>query len=137
MLEFIEGPDGAIALTIAGTITDEDLERIMDRLDITMKRSDQVDVFVETRHIDGLQLSALATYTARALPLLGKLKSFRRVAVVADQAWIRAATRIESMLLPFVSYRVFPPDQRDAALRWAFHAEDTVVTASEASADSD
>ena len=61
---------------------------------------------------------------ARALPLFGKLKSFRRVAVVADQAWIRAGTRIESALLPFISYRVFEPAQRDEALEWVVAAKE-------------
>ena len=41
-----------------------------------------------------------------------------RVAVVADQAWIRAATRIESVILPFISYRTFTPDQRQEAFAW-------------------
>ena len=125
MLEFIEGPESALALTISGTITDEDLVRILDRLELAMKRSERVDVFVETRHIDGLQLSALPSYTARAWPLFGKLKSFRRVAVVADQAWIRVGTRIESMILPFISYRVFPPARRDEALAWVIEGEQT------------
>ena len=51
--------------------------------------------------------------------MLGKLNRFGRVAVVADQAWIRAMTRIESAILPFISYRVFEPAQRDEALAWA------------------
>jgi hypothetical protein len=38
--------------------------------------------------------------------------------VVADQAWVRLGTRIESVLLPFISYRVFEPDQRNEALAW-------------------
>jgi hypothetical protein len=130
VLHFIEGPENAIALTIAGTISDDDLKEIMDRLDTVMKQSERIDVFVETRHIDGIQLSALASYTARALPLFGKLKSFRRVAVVADQAWIRVGTRMESLLLPFISYRVFPPVQRDEALNWAFGRDDAPVTES-------
>ena len=50
--------------------------------------------------------------------LLGKLRQFGRVAVVADQAWVRIATRIESALLPFVSYRTFEPEQRAEALAW-------------------
>ena len=124
MLEFIDGPESAIALTISGTITDQDLQRIMDRLEATMKQSDRVDVFVESRGIEGLQLSALASYAARALHLFGKLKSFRRVAVVADQAWVRGGTRMESLLLPFVSYRVFRPEQRDEALGWVLGAEE-------------
>jgi hypothetical protein len=31
---------------------------------------------------------------------------------------VRAGTRVESALLPFVSYRVFRPEQRDEALAW-------------------
>jgi len=40
------------------------------------------------------------------------------VAVVADQAWIRAGTRIESALLPHISYRTYMPDERSEALAW-------------------
>lgn len=133
MLEFMEGPKSAIALTISGTITDRDLDRIMDRLEATMKQSKHVDVFVETRGIKGLQLSALASYMPRALPLFGKLKSFRRVAVVADQAWVRAGTQVESLLLPFISYRIFRPEHRDEALRWSLEGTDIESTDSELS----
>jgi hypothetical protein len=52
------------------------------------------------------------------LPLFGKLGRFGRVAVVADQAWIRAGTRPESALLPNISYRVYLPHERDEALAW-------------------
>jgi len=58
-------------------------------------------------------------HMGRALPLFGKLGRFGRVAVVADQAWMRAATRFESAVLPNVSYRVFEPGERDEALAWA------------------
>lgn len=54
----------------------------------------------------------------RAMPLFGKLDRFGRVAVVADQAWIRAGTRLESALLPSIRYRVTMPDERDEALAW-------------------
>jgi hypothetical protein len=83
-----------------------------------MNKHDQVHIFVETRGISSLEISALPTYTARALPLFGKLSRFGRVAVVADQAWVRIGTRIESAMLPFISYKVFEPDERDRALAW-------------------
>jgi hypothetical protein len=124
MLTFLPAPAQAIAISIEGTITDEDLERIMDRLELAMSEFERIDIFVETQRITGIQLSALAGYIPRALPLFGKLKSFRRVAVVADQAWIRAGTRIESALLPFISYRVFEPAQRDEALEWVVAAKE-------------
>ena len=85
-----------------------------------MERHDKVHVFVETQGISSLELSSLPHYFSRAMPLFGKLNRFGRVAVVADQAWIRVGTRIESALLPFISYRVFEPDERDEALAWVF-----------------
>ena len=124
MLEFIPSPDDVIALKISGAIKGQELDAIMDRLDGVMAKSDKVHVFVETQGIAGLELASLPHYFGRAMPLFGKLNSFGRVAVVADQAWIRVGTRIESAMLPFISYRTYEPDERDQALTWVFTGVD-------------
>ena len=124
MLEFIPSPDDVIALKISGSIKGADLDPIMDRLDEIMAKHEKVHVFVETHTIAGLELSSLPHYFSRAMPLFGKLGSFGRVAVVADQAWIRVGTRIESAILPMISYRTYEPDQRDGALTWVFTGVD-------------
>ena len=118
MLEMIDSGDDVIAVCVTDKISGAELDAIMDRLDGAMARHDQVHVFVETRSIDGIEVSGLGSYAMRALPLLGKLDRFGRVAVVADQGWIRAATKIESALLPRISYRVFEPEGRDEAFAW-------------------
>jgi len=118
VLEFIDGADGVVAMTVSDKITGADLAAMMERVEQAMARHDVIHVFVETRSVDAIEVSGLASHIARAMPLLGRLKHFGRVAVVADQAWVRAGTRIESALLPFVSYRVFMPAQRDEALAW-------------------
>jgi hypothetical protein len=118
MLEFLPTADDVIALRIAHKISGEDLEAIMDRLEPMLEKHDKVHVFVETQSIDGIEIAGLGRYTARALPLFGKLMKFGRVAVVADQAWIRFGTRVESALLPFISYRTFLPEDGEAALSW-------------------
>lgn len=118
MLQWIDSADDVLALTVSDKITGAELDGIMDRLDEAMAKHDTIHVFVETRSIDGIELSGLPSYMARAMPLFGKLHRFGRVAVVADQAWIRAGTRAESAMLPFIRYRVFMPDERDAALVW-------------------
>jgi hypothetical protein len=119
MLDFIDAPDDVLALRVEGRIATSALEQVLDRLDEKMARFDKVNIFVETHAVSGIEFDGLAGYAARAMPLLGQLKRFGRVAIVADQAWIRIGSRIESALLPFVSYRVFEPGDRDAALRWA------------------
>jgi hypothetical protein len=118
MLEFIPSPEDVLALKISGSIKGTDLDPIMDRLDSIMAAHDQVHVFVETQGIQGLELASLPHYFSRAFPLFGKLGRFGRVAVVADQAWIRVGTRIESAMLPFINYRTFEPGEREEALDW-------------------
>lgn len=114
----IDSADDVIALKVSDRISGSELDAIMDRLDGAMARHDKVHVFVETQAIDGIEIAGLGAYMKRALPLFGKLDRFGRVAVVADQGWIRAATKIESALLPRISYRVFEPGARDEALAW-------------------
>ena len=118
MLEFIGSPDDVIALRVSEKISGADLEAIMNRLDEVMAKHDKVHVFVETHSIHGIEVSGLPSYMARAMPLFGKLDRFGRVAVVADQAWIRVGTRLESALLPNISYRTCEPEDRDEALAW-------------------
>ncbi|HLV06194.1 MAG TPA: STAS/SEC14 domain-containing protein [Croceibacterium sp.] len=118
MLEELDSVDDVLAIRVSHKITGADLEKIMDRLDALMARHEKVNVFVETQGIDGLELTSLPSYMARAMPLLGKLNKFGRVAVVADQAWIRAGTRLESAMLPNIKYRVYEPDERAEALAW-------------------
>ena len=119
MHEFIDSPDDVIALKVSKKISGDDLSAIMDRLDSVMASHDKVHVFVETHDIDGIEVTAMPSYMARAMPLFGKLDRFGRVAVVADQAWIRAGTRLESAMLPNISYRVYMPEERDDAFAWA------------------
>jgi hypothetical protein len=127
MHEFIESPDDVLALRISGTVTGDDLEPIMDRIEAIMAKHHKIHVFVETQGIDGLRLSAMPHYLNRAFPLFGKLGRFGRVAVVADQAWLRIATSLESAILPNISYRVFEPAQRAEALDWALGRQDVAA----------
>jgi hypothetical protein len=119
MLEFIPSPDDVIALKMSGQIKGQELDSVMDRLEALMAKHEKVHVFVETEGISSLELSSLPHYFSRAFPLFGKLNRFGRVAVVADQAWVRIGTRIESAVLPFISYRTFEPKEREGALTWA------------------
>lgn len=118
MLKMLDAPANVIALELEGKITGEDLDAAMSRLEKAMSLHDKVHVFIETRGIGGLELTSLPSYMSRALPLFGKLDRFGRVAVVADQAWVRTGTRLESAMLPNISYRTYMPEERDEALAW-------------------
>lgn len=117
-MEWIDSADDVIAINISGKITGSDLEAIMDRLEAAMSRHNEVHVFVETHALSAIEIAGLPSYIARAIPLFRKLRHFGRVAVVADQSWIRVGTRIESALLPGIRYRAVGPEERDQALSW-------------------
>lgn len=119
MLEFIKSPDDVLAVKLTGTITGKDLDAILDRAEDIMVKPGKINFYVETKAIEGLELSALPHHFNRSFPLFSKLDRFGRVAVVADQAWIRVLTRFESAALPYVSYRVYEPEEREEALDWA------------------
>lgn len=118
MIEVEDTLPNVVALTITGKVTAEDLDSAMDRLDVAMAGQAPVHIFVETKGLNGFEISGLADYASRAMPLFGKLGRFGRVAIVADQLWIRLASKVESMLLPHISYRVFEPTERAEALDW-------------------
>lgn len=118
MLEELDSVDDVLAVRVSHKITGADLDAIMDRLDALMASHSKVHVFAETHQIDGIELTSLPRYMSRALPLFGKLDRFGRVAVVADQGWVRAGSRLESAMLPNIKYRVYEPDERAEALAW-------------------
>jgi hypothetical protein len=118
MLQWLDSADDVLALRVSDKITGADLDAIMDRVDQVMPRQPKLHVFVEAIGIEGIDVAALPTHAARAWPLFGKLDRFGRVAVVADQAWVRAGTRLESAILPSISYRVCEPEEREEALSW-------------------
>lgn len=118
MLEFIDTRDDVLAVTISGKIAADELAATMDRLEQALERHDTVHVFVETRGLEGIEVAGLARHIRRALPLFRSLDRFGRVAVVADQDWVRTATKIESAVLPGISYLTFEPAHRDVALAW-------------------
>ncbi|NLW96643.1 MULTISPECIES: STAS/SEC14 domain-containing protein [Luteimonas] len=118
MHQFHPSADDVIAVTVEGQITSADLQALMDRIEQVLSRHPAMHMFIETRSLGTLELAGFGGHLARAIPLLKELRRFGRIAVVADQAWVRAGTRLESALLPFVSYRVYRPEQRDEALAW-------------------
>ena len=127
MHEFIKSPDDVLAVTYSGQITGNDLDAALDRLEAMLARPGKVTFFIEMEKLEGIELAAMPHHMSRSFPLFGKLDRFGRVAVVADQTWIRVLTRLESAMLPHVSYRVYEPSEREEALNWAFGKE--LVTA--------
>ena len=123
MLEFIKAPEDVLALKYTGAITGKELDAALDKLEAMLAKPGKIHFYIEMRGIEGIELAAMPHHFIRSFPLFNKLDRFGRVAVVADQAWMRVLTRLESALLPYVSYRVYEPEEREEALEFAFGKE--------------
>ena len=117
MLKLLDAGENVIACEVVG-IAAEDLDRLMARLEQSLKTHRKTHVFLQIDDLKGIDWKAVAANTPRGLHVLRDLGRFGRVAVVSDDRWIRAWTRAESALLPFVSYELFPSDERARALDW-------------------
>lgn len=118
MLEYLPTPEDVIAVRIAGKVSREELESMIDRMLRSLDEGERTHVFVEVTQLAGLELEGMGEHLRRSLPVMGRLRKFGRIAVVADQTWLRWASRIESAVLPFVSYEVCTPEEREGAWRW-------------------
>lgn len=66
----------------------------------------------------GFSWSAIVEELAHVPVLMRWLYSLDRIALVSDEEWIRTMARLESALLPGVSYAVYDADEVEAARAW-------------------
>lgn len=118
MIEYIPSSKDVIALKVTGKLLRDELDEIMTRVETSLAANEKTHIFVEIQDFSGFDVTALPEYLPRAAAMLGQLGRFGRIAVVSDLRWIRWATKLESALLPHISYETFTADERYRALAW-------------------
>lgn len=76
------------------------------------------NLLVDITAAAGFTLSAVTVELAHVPSLMKWIYGLDRIAIISDEDWIRTASRIESALLPGVTYEVYDEDEADAALAW-------------------
>ncbi|GMN02559.1 STAS/SEC14 domain-containing protein [Erythrobacter sp. MTPC3] len=66
----------------------------------------------------GFTWSAVSVELAHIPTLMKWVYGLERIAIISDDDWIRTASRLESALLPGVTYEVYDDDEADAARAW-------------------
>jgi hypothetical protein len=116
MFRFIEGmPPDVLAIEAVGEVTHEDYRTILiPKAEAMMVKGPIKMIYVIGKEFSGYNLEALWDDGAFGIK---HWRDFRRIAVVADQAWMRAAI---SMFAPFFSaeLRLFNLSELSAAKEW-------------------
>jgi len=124
MIEKLTAKPGVLALRVQGHVSREDVDRCFELLTENLENHPKIGLYIEITSLTGFDTEALQEDFKRGWALLDKLDRFDRVAVVSDQTWIRWASRIESALLPGISYRTYTLAERKQALDWVQGRED-------------
>lgn len=78
--------------------------------------------------VAGFTFSAVTVELAHIPTLMKWIYGADRIAIVADEKWIRTGSRLESALLPGVTYEVYDEDEAEAARAWILEEADSPHT---------
>jgi len=118
MIDFLESPADVIAVRIEGRLSQPELMETVERIEGALADNPKTHIYAEIADYHGFDWTAFGEYLPRALKMLGRRERFGRIAIVTDLAWIRWASRLESALIPGLSYETFRMDERAQALAW-------------------
>ena len=103
-----------VEITVEGTITNKDLEATINALHSSFDQDGKTRVIEIIRHFTGMELAALWTDIRLGVPLARKVE---RVAVVADQNWIRQLAEL-GHLFTKAELKVFALEDLAQARAW-------------------
>ena len=114
MIAYDNSRPGLVELTVSGTVTKDDITDACTRMERDIETSGTVKVLENVTDFTGIGPAAIWQDLKLAIPLAKKIS---HVAVVADQAWIRAAAGF-GRLFTSAEIRTFPAKDLDAARAW-------------------
>lgn len=111
------GPQ-AHRIAIYGEFREDDARRFVEFAQEHHAGGGGGNVLIDLVSLAGWSFSAMSEEIAHVPAMLRWVYSLDRIALVSDEEWMRTAARLESALLPGVSYAVYDDDEADAARAW-------------------
>jgi len=117
MIEVLtDTPENVLAVRASGKVTAEDYDHILvPALERRLESRDKIRMLYELGP-DTTGFSAGAMWEDAKVGMR-HLRAFEKIAVVSDTKWIHGAVRSFAWLIP-CPVRIFPVDEREAALAW-------------------
>ena len=118
MLKITKERDDLAVLEIAGKIDSEEMAQGLDEL-INVTHSMRSGKMLYTiRDFEWPTFSALMVEFGKMPKLFGILSRVSKVAVIADQSWLRAAAEWEGVFIPGMTIKSFEQGQETDARQW-------------------
>lgn len=111
-------------MLVYGEITADDTRKFVAFAEQQAAAGEGGNLLIDLVSMAGFSWSAIAEELAHVPALMRWLYSLDRIALVSDEDWIRTMARLESALLPGVSYAVYDADEAEAARGWVLEESD-------------
>lgn len=123
MITFHDLGPRAVHIRIAGKTEPGDMDRIFAETDAIIARIPDVDMLAEVTGPVEFGFGVIAEEFHHGPQMWRLLKALDRVALVADQSWMRAIARVENWLIPGIDYRAFVRADLDKARDFVLRTE--------------
>ncbi len=107
--------DGVLGLAISGTMQPKDYETLNILLDTQVEAHGKAKLYLEIIDWEGINFRSLFEDFKTSLRYYAKIE---RMAVIGDQSWLKAATKISDLLTPGLEMQAFPTTDRKRAIGW-------------------
>ena len=114
----------AIEVVAEGRFTAADVGPALNRLWEVLDEMPQLDILADVRGSPSIGLSAIIEEVKHLPSLFRLIRQVERVAIVADAGWVRAISKIESMVIPGVHYEVYERHEAAHARLWVLRQTD-------------
>lgn len=118
MLDYLPSNDDVIAIRCGGRLEQAEIQSYMDQIEASFAARDKTHLYAEIVDFSGFDPNRFVETLKRSGAWFRNLDKVGRVAIVADQDWVRWLARVESAIMPHVSYETFESAERDRALAW-------------------
>jgi hypothetical protein len=128
MIEFIEAPDHVAAFALSGTLTEEDLDKLIADVEARLDRHDRIGILADMTGFHDITVRAGLKDLRYGFGKFRDWKRFPKEAVITDRHWLATLVRAFAPFVPLVSVRSFQPEERETALAWVTDIEGKAAT---------
>lgn len=118
MFDITSDERGFVRLTISGKITEDEMKRGLEEFLAIVETADKTDFLYTIEAFEFPELQAIAVEFGYLPRLFASISKIGKVAVVADQAWLRKVADVEGMMIPGLTMKTFNHEEMDSAKAW-------------------
>jgi len=103
----------------------DDAEKIVTFAKERLSSGESGNLLLDLTSLADFSFSAISDQLMHISSMFQFVYSLDRIAIISDEDWLRSAARLESALLPGVTYQVYDDDEVEAARAWVLEETDS------------